>query len=89
MRGLWQKMEHDRALTPEFRACIERVYGERGRKALEAVDAGQVKRYLDFFVVVGQRRVHRRRDFCTCSDFSRGANAGTFLRCSSPKDGDI
>ena len=55
MRGLWQKMEHDQALTPEFRACIERVYGERGRKALEAVDAGQVKRYLDFFVVVGKK----------------------------------
>ena len=54
MRGIWQKMERDRVLTPEFRACIERVYGERGRKALEAVDQGQVKRYRDFFIVVGR-----------------------------------
>ncbi|KLK87813.1 SWIM zinc finger-containing protein [Methanoculleus sediminis] len=70
MTGIWQKMERDRMLTPEFRACIERVYGERGRKALEAVDAGQVKRYLDFFVVVGRSSEYIvEGDFCTCSDF--------------------
>lgn len=70
MSGIWQKMERDRALTPEFRACIESAYGERGRKALEAVDAGQVKRYRDFFIVVGRSDEYIvEDDFCTCSDF--------------------
>ncbi|MFA7562427.1 MAG: SWIM zinc finger family protein [Methanoculleus sp.] len=70
MSGLWQKIERDRALTEEFRTYIERVYGERGKKALEAVDSGQVKRYLDFFVVVGRNDEYIiEGDFCTCSDF--------------------
>jgi predicted nucleic acid-binding Zn finger protein len=70
MRGIWEKIERDRTLTPEFRACIERVYGDRGRKALVAVDKGQVKRYRDFFVVVGHSDEYVvEEDFCTCSDF--------------------
>lgn len=70
MSGIWQKMEQDKRLTPEFRTCIEHAYGERGRKALAAVDAGQVKRYRDFFVVVGRSAEYVvEGDFCTCSDF--------------------
>lgn len=70
MSSIWQKIERDRALTPEFRACIESAYGERGKKALEAVDAGQVKRYRDFFIVVGRSDEYIvEDDFCTCSDF--------------------
>ena len=70
MRGLWQKIELDRALTEELRTCIERAYGERGRKALDAVDKGQVKRYRDFFIVVGRNDEYIvEDDFCTCSDF--------------------
>ena len=70
MSSIWQKMERGRALTPEFRACIEQAYGERGKKALMAVDNGQVKRYLDFFVVVGHSDEYIvEDDFCTCSDF--------------------
>ncbi|HOI14418.1 MAG TPA: SWIM zinc finger family protein [Methanoculleus sp.] len=70
MTGIWGKIERDRALTPEFRTCIERVYGERGKKALAAVDEGQVKRYRDFFIVVGRSNEYIvEGDFCTCSDF--------------------
>ncbi|HNQ33901.1 MAG TPA: SWIM zinc finger family protein [Methanoculleus sp.] len=70
MSGIWQKMERGGVLTPEFRACIEQAYGERGKKALMAVDSGQVKRYLDFFVVVGHSDEYIvEDDFCTCSDF--------------------
>jgi len=70
MSGIWQKMEQDGALTPKFRACIEQVYGERGRKALKAVDERRVKRYLDFFVVVGHSDEYIvEEDFCTCNDF--------------------
>ncbi|MCE5338536.1 MAG: SWIM zinc finger family protein [Methanomicrobiaceae archaeon] len=70
MSGIWQKIEQERALTPEFRTCIERAYGDRGRKALAAVDEQQVKRYLDFFIVVGHSDEYIvEGDFCTCSDF--------------------
>jgi len=70
MSDIWQNVERDEAPTPDFRACVEQAYGERGRKALMAVDAGQVKRYLDFFVVVGHSDEYIvEDDFCTCSDF--------------------
>ena len=70
MRRLWEKIERDGALTEEMRACIERTYGERGKKALNAVDEGQVKRYRDFFIVVGRNDEYIiEDDFCTCSDF--------------------
>lgn len=70
MRGIWEKIEQDGALTEEFRACIERVYKDRGRKALTAVDEQRVKRYLDFYVVVGHSNEYIvEGDFCTCSDF--------------------
>jgi predicted nucleic acid-binding Zn finger protein len=42
-------------------------YGERGRRALEAVEAGSVKRYLDFVVVVGTRDEYIVEEgLCTC-----------------------
>jgi len=70
MRGIWEKIEQDGALTEEFRACIECVYKDRGRKALTAVDERRVKRYLDFYVVVGHSNEYIvEEDFCTCNDF--------------------
>ena len=70
MSGIWQKIEQKRALTPEFRTCIEHAYKDRGRKALAAVDEQQVKRYQDFFIVVGHSDEYIvEGDFCTCSDF--------------------
>ena len=70
MNGIWKKIEQDRVLTPEFRACIEHAYGDRGRKALAAVDEKRVKSYLDFFVVVGHSDEYVvEDDFCTCNDF--------------------
>ncbi|HPZ33241.1 MAG TPA: SWIM zinc finger family protein [Methanoculleus sp.] len=70
MSDVWQEIEREGALTPELRTCIERAYGERGRKALVAVEEGQVKRYRDFFIVVGRSSEYVvESDFCTCSDF--------------------
>lgn len=70
MRGIWEKIEQDQELTSDFRACIEHVYGDRGRKALAAVDERRVKRYLDFYVVVGHSDEYIvEGDFCTCNDF--------------------
>ena len=70
MNDVWQEIERKGALTPELRTSIERTYGERGRKALMAVDEGLVKRYRDFFVVVGRSSEYVvESDFYTCSNF--------------------
>jgi predicted nucleic acid-binding Zn finger protein len=48
------------------RAVLE-CYGEQGRRALAAAEAGSVKRYLDFVVVVGTRDEYIVEDgLCTC-----------------------
>ncbi|NVO67834.1 SWIM zinc finger family protein [Methanofollis tationis] len=58
-------------LTPSLREAILRAYRDRGRKALAAVDAGAVRRYLDFFVVRGRTAEYVvEDDFCTCKDFT-------------------
>lgn len=64
---LWEKLRDARELTPELRGEIIRLFGERGRTALVAVEAGQVKKYLDFFVVVGRSDEYVvEEEFCTC-----------------------
>jgi predicted nucleic acid-binding Zn finger protein len=41
-----------------------------GTSALDAIDAGRVKKYLDFFVVEGRTAAYIvEDDFCTCGDF--------------------
>lgn len=58
-------------LTPAVREEVVRFYRDRGRKALAAVDAGMVRRYLDFFVVTGRTGEYVvEDDFCTCKDFT-------------------
>jgi len=57
-------------LTPEVEDEIGIRFGERGRKALAAVKEGRVKRYRDFFVVVGYHDEYVvEEDFCSCRDF--------------------
>jgi predicted nucleic acid-binding Zn finger protein len=70
MKDFWERLREKGCLTPEARRRIEEVFGERGRKALRAVEEGRVKRYLDFYVVVGKSDEYVvEEDFCTCSDF--------------------
>jgi len=55
-----------------MRQRIIREYHNRGRKALEIVDQDRVKRYRDFFVVVGESGEYVVYDmFCSCEDYSR------------------
>lgn len=69
MTDPWKILEKERRLTPEIRRIIVERYGQRGGKALEIVDEGRVKRYLDFFVVVGSSDEYVvEEEFCTCSD---------------------
>ena len=64
---LWEKLREAGELTPELRDQIVRLFGERGRTALLAVGEGQVKKYLDFFVVVGRSDEYVvEEEFCTC-----------------------
>jgi predicted nucleic acid-binding Zn finger protein len=57
-------------LTPALRQEILRGFGDRGRKALTAIDEKRVKKYQDFFVVVGTTDEYIvDEDFCSCRDF--------------------
>jgi predicted nucleic acid-binding Zn finger protein len=55
---------------PDLRREIEEKYGRKGKTALDAIEAGKVKKYLDFFVVEGRTAAYIvEDDFCTCGDF--------------------
>ncbi|MDR2855194.1 MAG: SWIM zinc finger family protein [Methanomicrobiales archaeon] len=66
---------------PYLRNKICGHYQGRGKKAFSIIDNLQVKKYLDFFVVVGNQREYVVfDDFCTCSDFlHRGGRCGHIL----------
>jgi len=70
MSDLWQRLGEKRALDADLRCEIEKTFGNRGKKALAALDAGKITRYLDFFVVTGRTAEYVVDvDFCTCGDF--------------------
>jgi predicted nucleic acid-binding Zn finger protein len=69
MTDPWKVLEKERRLTPGIRRLIGERYGQRGVKALEIVDEGRVKKYLDFFVVVGSSGEYVvEEEFCSCED---------------------
>ncbi|MDD1651668.1 MAG: SWIM zinc finger family protein [Methanomicrobiales archaeon] len=69
MSSCWDLVDKERDLSDPVRECILAEFGSRGKKALDAVDQGKVKRYLDFVVVVGQSGEYVVEDeFCECSD---------------------
>jgi len=66
-QDLWEILERDHTLSIDLKEEIIRICGDRGRKAILAVDESRVKRYLDFFVVVGTSDEYVvEDDFCTC-----------------------
>ena len=70
MSDLWQQIEEKNTLDSSLREEIIAAFGPRGKKALAAIDAGKVKKYLDFFVVEGRTAEYVvDEDFCTCRDF--------------------
>jgi predicted nucleic acid-binding Zn finger protein len=44
-------------------------YGKRGEKAFFYVKESRVKKYKDFFVVIGEEEYIVEENFCTCKDF--------------------
>jgi predicted nucleic acid-binding Zn finger protein len=70
MSDLWQRLAQKKVLDASLRLEIEETLGARGKKALAALDAGKITRYLDFFVVEGRTAEYVvEEDFCTCGDF--------------------
>jgi len=65
----WESLKEERCLPPRLRSELVRLYGERGRKALEALDSGRVMQYRDFVVVAGSSGQYIVEEgFCTCHD---------------------
>jgi predicted nucleic acid-binding Zn finger protein len=57
-------------VTYELESVLIERYGPRGKKALKVVEESRVKRYFDFFVVVGYNDEYVvDEEFCTCNDF--------------------
>ena len=71
MTDPWQRIGEKKVLDDECRAAIVAQYGTRGKKALDAIDRGLVRKYRDFFVVTGSRGDHVVSEgVCTCPDFA-------------------
>jgi predicted nucleic acid-binding Zn finger protein len=70
MKDFWLPFAGKTTLDAELRREIEETFGSRGEKALVAIDAGKVRKYLDFFVVEGKTAAYIvEDDFCSCGDF--------------------
>lgn len=70
MTGIWQRLRKQHELDAEAREEITTAFGRKGTSALDAIDRGRVKKYLDFFVVEGRTASYIvEEDFCTCGDF--------------------
>ncbi|HOW05426.1 MAG TPA: SWIM zinc finger family protein [Methanospirillum hungatei] len=62
-------------LDERMRKRISGYYRHRGEKALEIVDDDRVKRYRDFFVVVGETGEYVvEGNYCSCEDFLHRGN---------------
>lgn len=70
MSEIWDRLKEKPELNEEIRKEIVSAFGRKGTSALEAIDLGRVKKYLDFFVVEGKTASYIvEDDFCTCGDF--------------------
>jgi predicted nucleic acid-binding Zn finger protein len=70
MNDIWEQLHERHELDAKTRGEIAATFGRKGKSALDAIDAGRVKKYLDFFVVEGRTAAYIvEDDFCTCGDF--------------------
>lgn len=70
MTDIWQRLREQPELDAGIREEIAAMFGRKGSSALDAIDKGRVKKYLDFFVVEGRTATYIvEDDFCTCGDF--------------------
>ena len=70
MNDIFNLISKKKEIDPLNREEIRKIFGQRGIKALAAIDEKRVKKYLDFFVVAGATSEYIiDEDFCTCGDF--------------------
>jgi predicted nucleic acid-binding Zn finger protein len=70
MNDLLKKISFERKLTAELREEVRKTFGNRGARALAAIDEQRVRRYLDFIVVKSTSKEYVvDEDICTCDDF--------------------
>ncbi|MDR3101761.1 MAG: hypothetical protein LBU24_00765 [Methanocalculaceae archaeon] len=63
----WQVLKTAGSLTDIVRLAFVHAYGRRGRDAIDAVCNRSVKKYRDYFVVVGNSgEYYVEGDFCSC-----------------------
>jgi predicted nucleic acid-binding Zn finger protein len=68
--GVFDDIREQGSLTPELEKRLVKEFGSRGKKAVELVRSGKVKKYRDFFVVEGSTGEYIvEDDFCTCKDY--------------------
>ncbi|MCU0632439.1 MAG: SWIM zinc finger family protein [Methanolinea sp.] len=69
-KEFWKRLKEEGCLSPGLLDEFIQIYGDRGQKALQALEKRMVRRYLDFVVVVGASHEYVvEEDFCTCQDF--------------------
>jgi predicted nucleic acid-binding Zn finger protein len=67
---LFKQLKQVGVLTPELERAITEIYGDRGKRALEAVKRQRVvKRGQRWFVRGKADEYEVFRDFCTCPDY--------------------
>jgi len=70
MNDIWNSIKKNKLSLSEIKESFEKFYGKRGQKAIKAIEEKRIKRYKDFFIVVGYHDEYIvDEDFCTCSDF--------------------
>jgi len=70
MSDIWERLKKKPGLDEDIRGEIVARFGKKGTSALDAIDKGKVKKYLDFLVVEGKTAAYIvEDDFCTCGDF--------------------
>ena len=68
--SVFEDIQKEGSLTPGLEKRLVEEFGARGKKAIETVRSGKVKKYKDFFVVKGSTGEYIvEEDFCTCNDY--------------------
>ncbi len=71
------ELEQIDELTKDIRDLVIDIHGDRGRRALDAVEENRVKKYNDFTVIVGMNEEYIvENDACTCRDYRYNLDEG-------------
>jgi|Deesub1362A_J573_1020465.scaffolds.fasta_scaffold00209_44 predicted nucleic acid-binding Zn finger protein len=69
MKDVFELISEKGKIDKDMEKMIIDRFGKRGEKALDLVKSGNVKKYRDFFVVVGNEEYIVEENYCTCRDF--------------------